>query len=65
MPKITVPENTSIYVIGDIHEHAEHFFTLLKRIKPNKDNWIVSVGDVYHKGFGRPAAEIITQELNK
>jgi predicted phosphodiesterase len=63
MPKIIVPENTSIYAIGDIHEHSEHFFSLLKKIKPNQNNWIVSVGDVYHKGYGRAAAEIITQEL--
>jgi len=60
---IQVPENTSICIIGDIHEHTEQFFNLLEEWKPSPTKLIVSVGDVYDKGYGEKSAEIITEEL--
>jgi hypothetical protein len=60
---IKVPKDTSIVFIGDIHEHEEQFFSLIDKIKPSKTRLIVSVGDVYDKGFGELSAQNITKEL--
>jgi hypothetical protein len=63
MNLILVPPETSICIIGDIHEHPEQFFGLIDQYNPGPQRWIVSVGDVYDKGFGLKAAERITDEL--
>jgi hypothetical protein len=60
---IETPQDTSILVIGDIHEHPEQFFGLIDQYNPCHNRWVVSVGDVYDKGFGTKAAERITDEL--
>jgi predicted phosphodiesterase len=60
---IKVPEDVRICVVGDIHEHPEQFFKLIDIYKPSQKYWIVSVGDVYDKGFGRDAAEKITDSF--
>jgi predicted MPP superfamily phosphohydrolase len=60
---ISVPENVSILVIGDIHEHSEQFNSVLNKWKPSKTRWIVSLGDVYDKGYGPAVAEKITNKL--
>lgn len=58
--EIKVPSNIKIAVIGDIHEHDKQFFKMIDKIKPNKNMWVVSVGDIYNKGFGKKVAEKIT-----
>lgn len=60
---IPVPANTKLYCVGDIHEHKEQFNKLIEKVKPNENRWIVSVGDVYDKGFGTKAAEEISETL--
>ena len=61
--KFEVPEGTSIAVVGDVHEHSEQYFKLLDEWKPSKTRWLVSVGDIYDKGFGIKEAEKITDSL--
>ena len=61
--RIKVPVNTSICVVGDMHEHSEQFFKLIHEYKPNESRWLVSLGDVYDKGYGEKAANDITDEL--
>lgn len=63
MLEIKVDNDTKIAVIGDIHEHPEQFNKLLKDINPSSKTLLVSVGDVYDKGFGQKAAEEITNQL--
>lgn len=58
---IKVSPYTHICVIGDIHEHPEQFFKLVDIYKPDQNHWLVSVGDVYDKGFGTKSAEQITK----
>jgi predicted phosphodiesterase len=60
---VKVPENVSIMVIGDVHEHSEQFFKLIDEWGPSENRWLVSVGDVYDKGFGTKEAERITDKL--
>lgn len=63
MKTIDVPKGVSIAVIGDVHEHPEQFQLMLDKIQPSEKMWLVSVGDIYHKGFGTKCAESITDEL--
>lgn len=60
---IDVPANTKITVIGDIHEHEKQFDDLVQKIQPSPENILISVGDIYDKGFGTPAAESITRKI--
>lgn len=60
---IKVPARVSLVVVGDIHEHPEQFFKIVSEAKIGQSNWLVSVGDVYDKGFGAKAAENITDAL--
>ncbi|HVI41605.1 MAG TPA: metallophosphoesterase [Anaerovoracaceae bacterium] len=62
-PVTKVPSGTRIAVIGDIHEHREHFDKILERINPGPKTYVISVGDVYDKGFGPTAAEGIIDTL--
>ena len=62
---VKVPEDTSILVFGDIHEHSEQFFKLMDEWKPSKNRWVVSVGDFYDKGFGQKEAERATDHMSK
>lgn len=61
--EVKVPKGTQIAVVGDIHEHIDHFNKVIDRVKPSEKMIFVSVGDVYDKGFGIPAAESITDIL--
>lgn len=61
--KIHVKKNISIMAIGDIHEHPEQFNKIINEWDPSDERWVVSVGDVFDKGFGTKAAEKITQKL--
>jgi len=60
---ICVPKNTEIAVVGDIHEHEYQYNLMLEKLKPSQKLWIVSAGDIYDKGFGKSAAERITQSF--
>lgn len=56
---ILVPKNTKIAIIGDIHGHVEQFKKIVEFIKPSKEMWFVSVGDILDKGFGKEAENSI------
>lgn len=65
---IKLKENTILGVIGDIHEHKEQFDEILEKFQPSEERILVSVGDIYEKGFGLTQAESITdtlKDLNK
>ncbi len=62
---IQVPEGTQLAIITDCHEHSEQFFNILDQIRPRENLWLISLGDVYGKGFGLKAAEKITDELQR
>jgi predicted phosphodiesterase len=61
--EITVPKSTKIAVVGDIHEHDKQFYEMLDQISPSEKMWIVSVGDVYNKGYGKDIGDKITDTL--
>ena len=60
---VDVPAETSICVIGDIHEHKAQFLSILDKFNPSSKRWIVSVGDIYDKGFGQEIGNEITRKL--
>ena len=60
---VKVSENTKIGVIGDIHEHHEHFFSIVNQFNPTDDRLLVSVGDIFDKGFGEEKAYDILDEF--
>ena len=59
---ILAPE-TKVTVIGDIHEHNEQFDKLIDQIQPSTKHLIVSVGDIYNKGFGRNIGDKIVDKI--
>lgn len=63
--EIKVGDGVTIVVVGDIHEHEEQFDKLVDEIKPSEKRLLVSVGDIYDKGFGKNVAESITDKLRK
>ena len=60
---VQVPPETSICVMGDVHEHVEQFDKLVELWQPSPNKWLVSLGDIYDKGFGKNFAELITEKL--
>jgi predicted phosphodiesterase len=64
-PIIKVPDGTKIAVVGDIHEHKQQFDQLVNQLQPSEKLWLVSVGDIYDKGFGPAEAEGICQTLQE
>jgi predicted phosphodiesterase len=60
---IQLPRGTRVTVIGDVHEHEQQFNELVEKIKPSPENLLVSVGDLYDKGFGTSAAESVTRTI--
>ncbi len=60
---IKIPEGVKIAVIGDIHEHEYQFDQMLTKLNPSDTMLIVSVGDVFDKGFGQDQAESICNKL--
>lgn len=65
MLDIKVPIGTKIAVITDCHEHSEQFFKLLDIIKPQKNMWLVSLGDLYDRGFGKDKAELMVRKIRE
>ena len=62
---IKLQKGAKLIVFGDVHEHEEQFDKLLDEITPSPENILVSVGDIYDKGFGANVAESITNKLMK
>lgn len=60
---INIPENTSLFIVGDIHEHFIQFNKMLDIISPSNERWVCFVGDVYDKGYGEQYAELITERI--
>jgi predicted phosphodiesterase len=60
--KIKVNKET-IIVVGDIHEHEPQFDEIVELFKPNENKILVSLGDIYGKGFGTNSAESIINKL--
>ena len=60
---VKIPKGTKLFVVGDIHEHEEQFDKLLEEVKPSAERILVSVGDVYDKGYGVEVAESIVDKL--
>lgn len=56
---IKISSDIKVAVVGDIHEHKDQFDLLLKAIQPSEKMFLVSVGDIYDKGFGINVAEEI------
>lgn len=63
LQRYRLSNDTKLAVVGDIHEHEYQFDELVKLIKPSEKMLLVSVGDIYDKGFGPEAAESITKKL--
>lgn len=63
MLEINLNDDDKLAIIGDIHEHQEQFNLILEELGKYKNLKIVSVGDVYDKGFGTNIAESITDKL--
>ena len=62
---INLKKDSKITVVGDIHEHSEQFFNLIDEIKPDQNNILVSVGDIFDRGFGSGASTEILKTLIK
>lgn len=60
---IKLSDKVKVAVIGDIHEHREQFDKILEKINPGPNMIVVSVGDIYDKGFGIEAAEYIVDKF--
>jgi hypothetical protein len=60
---IPLKKGTEVVVIGDVHEHEVQFDELVKKIDPSPDRLLVSVGDIYGKGFGTKVAGSIVDKL--
>lgn len=60
---IKVSRETKISVVGDIHEHNKQFKKIVEKISPNENHLLVSVGDIYDKGYGEQASNEIIDAL--
>lgn len=63
MNYIQVPHDTKVAVIGDIHEHDKQYFEMIDKLQPSDKMIIVSVGDIYDKGFGVNAANRVVDHI--
>lgn len=63
MKTIFVPKHIKLAVIGDVHEHTEQYFKIIKKISPAQNMWLISVADIIDKGFGAESFNQITQHL--
>jgi predicted phosphodiesterase len=62
---ISLPRGTKVTVVGDVHEHERQFDEIVERIQPCREHRLVSIGDIYDKGFGPRVAESITKKLKR
>ncbi len=60
---VKLQENTILGVIGDIHEHESQFDEIVEKFQPSEDRILVSLGDIYDKGFGIKVAQSVTDKL--
>ena len=64
-PIIYLQKGTKLLVVGDIHEHEEQFDKALDYLNSQPNMIMVSVGDIYDKGFGTKVAESIVDKIKK
>ena len=60
---ILVEDDVEFVIVGDVHEHSEQFTKALEKLGESKSRIFISVGDLYHKGFGTNKAEYMIDEL--
>ena len=60
---ILVDDDVEFVIVGDVHEHYEQFFKSLEKLNESKSRIFISVGDLYHKGFGVDKAESMIDKL--
>jgi len=65
MSCLKIPRGGKVIVVGDIHEHEEQVDKLFSEITPSDKTLLVSVGDIYEKGFGQSAAESIVDRFRE
>jgi hypothetical protein len=49
---ISLTNTTKLLVIGDVHEHPEQFNKVIDYLDRSSNTILVSVGDIFDKGFG-------------
>lgn len=47
---IIINDDRNVYVMSDIHNHAEKFKKLLKKIKFNENDLLIIAGDIFDRG---------------
>lgn len=62
---IKIENGVKITVIGDIHAHDEQFFEMVDRVNPGPKSILVSLGDLFDKGFGSNAEVKILHEIKR
>ena len=47
---ITIDDNRNVYVVSDIHNYADGFKRLLKKIQFNQNDLLIIDGDIFDRG---------------
>ena len=47
---ITIDDNRNVYVVSDIHNYADGFKRLLKKIQFNENDLLIIDGDIFDRG---------------
>ena len=47
---ITIDDNRNVYVVSDIHNNADGFKRLLKKIQFNENDLLIIDGDIFDRG---------------
>jgi uncharacterized protein YbaR (Trm112 family) len=58
-----IVDDVKLAIIGDIHEHEIQFNKIFDVITPSEKMILISVGDIYDKGFGREVGNRITNKF--
>lgn len=62
--RISIPKGVRLAILGDCHEHSEAFLRACDGLLDGQ-TWLVSLGDVYDKGYGQEFGDLITNKLIK
>lgn len=62
---LNLPAKIKITVVSDIHAHSSQFFEMIDKINPGPKSILVSVGDIFSKGFGPEAETKILHEIKR
>jgi len=60
---LKIPKGGNVIIVGDIHEHEEQIDKLLDEVSLSNKSILISVGDIYDKGFGVSIAESIVDKF--